>query len=307
MERRQFLKASLNSLACISFPGLLGWSTQVVAQQHIYNVVIARVDRPSMTGGRTLIPFWQYIDVATGRPLEMNALTGDTVIINLQNNLSLPVNLIVPGLMDDAPDCPPLGVQTYTFVAPSSPGSFVFFDVRNGLTGRAMGLSGSLVVRPADGINRLYNGGPTYDREHSVLLQEVDTRHNLAVDSGVFFDLDNYEPDYFYVNGISYGADRVQLMMGLGEDVAIRFINAGLIFYPMHFHGYHVNVVTRNRFPETGVISKDTVLVKTNECVEVILPVGQQAGLYPLHSHFVPAVTNNGLYPGGGLIMLNAG
>jgi FtsP/CotA-like multicopper oxidase with cupredoxin domain len=91
----------------------------------------------------------------------------------------------------------------------------------------------------------------------------------------------------------------------MGENVAIRFVNTGLIYYPMHFHGYHVNVATRNRLPETSVIEKDTVPVKTNECVEVILPVGQP-GLFPLHTHFVPGVTNNGVYAGGGLITLNA-
>ncbi len=93
-----------------------------------------------------------------------------------------------------------------------------------------------------------------------------------------------------------------------GEEVAIRLINAGLITYPMHFHGYHVRVASRDRVPETAVVDKDTVLVGLNECVDVILPV-TQAGVYPIHSHYVPAVTANGVYVnpyGGGLVVMSA-
>mgnify|MGYP001818238701 CR=1 FL=1 len=94
----------------------------------------------------------------------------------------------------------------------------------------------------------------------------------------------------------------------LGEDVAIRLINTGLIFSPQHFHGYHVNVASRDRLPETTVIEKDTVVVYTGECVDVILPVAQP-GVYPLHTHFVPGVTANGTYVnpyGGALIVMSA-
>ena len=96
--------------------------------------------------------------------------------------------------------------------------------------------------------------------------------------------------------------------MNQGEEVAIRFINSGLITYPMHFHGYHVRVATRDRVPETAVVDKDTVLVGVGECVDVILPVTQR-GAYPLHTHYVPGVTANGVYVnpyGGGLIVMSA-
>jgi hypothetical protein len=73
----------------------------------------------------------------------------------------------------------------------------------------------------------------------------------------------------------------------------------------MHFHGYHVNVATRNRVVETSVIEKDTVQVEIGACVDVILPV-VQTGVYPLHTHYVPGVTANGSYANGGLILMSA-
>ena len=93
--------------------------------------------------------------------------------------------------------------------------------------------------------------------------------------------------------------------MKLNELVAIRFINAGFIYYPMHFHGYHVNVVLRNRAKEAVVVSKDTVLVSVGECVDTELNVNQ-VGDYPMHSHYLPAVTANGVYPYGNMLLMRA-
>jgi FtsP/CotA-like multicopper oxidase with cupredoxin domain len=96
--------------------------------------------------------------------------------------------------------------------------------------------------------------------------------------------------------------------MNQGENVALRLINAGVITNPMHFHGYHVEVATRNRVPETVFVDKDTVPIDREECVDVILPV-TQAGAFPLHTHFVPGVTANGVYVnpyGGALIVMKA-
>ena len=307
MKRREILKAGVLTAFAASFSGTLAWSGRVEAATHPINVLAERIARPASPNSSSVLPFWRYRDAATGQQSQINVLTGDTVVINLTNSLPVPVNLVIPGLLDDAPACPPGGSISFSFIAPDNPGTYVFFDNRNGSIGRAMGLGGALIVRPRDGINRLYNGGPGFNREHLAVFQEIDSRLNLAVDSGAVFDITNFEPNYYYVNDIAYTqGGGVEFLMGLGENVAIRFVNPGLIYYPMHFHGYHVRVATRNRTPETFIVEKDTVSVRPGEVVEAILPVGLQSGLYPLHSHHVPAVTNNGEYAGGGLIMLNA-
>jgi FtsP/CotA-like multicopper oxidase with cupredoxin domain len=144
------------------------------------------------------------------------------------------------------------------------------------------------------------------------VLNELDDRLNTAVYNGLSYDMADYEPNYFFVNGLSYPDtaknEDTLVTMGVGENVAIRFINTGLIVSPQHFHGYHVNVVSRNRIPENTIVEKDTVVVDVSESVDIILPVNQP-GVYPLHTHFVPGVTANGVYVnpyGGALIVLNA-
>ena len=96
--------------------------------------------------------------------------------------------------------------------------------------------------------------------------------------------MNNYQPNYYFVNGLSFpdtASDADTLVaMADGEDVAVRFINAGAIASPMHFHGYHCRVATRNRVPETQIVEKDTTLVRIGDCVDVIVPV-DQPGVFP--------------------------
>jgi len=196
--------------------------------------------------------------------------------------------------------------MTYSFVAPTLPGTYSFYETQNGGVGKAMGLAGGLIVGAADGSMSLQNGA-TFQREHSLVFAEVDSRLNQSVAAGQPYDMANYEPDYFFVNGVSYvrNTSSVVLQMAVGENVAFRMMNAGSIFYPMHFHGYHVSVVTRSGKAENFVRDKDSVMIKPNESIEAMLNVNQ-AGAYPLHTHYLPGVTNNGTYAGGGLIVMNA-
>ena len=188
----------------------------------------------------------------------------------------------------------------------------MYYNDFNGKIGRAMGLSGPMVVMPADGSDTLYSNGPHFDRQYTLVLNELDDRLNQAVYNGQSYDMADYEPNYFFVNGLSYPVtaedDDTLVTMSVGEKVAIRLINTGLIISSQHVHGYHVNVISRNRVPETTVVEKDTVAVNVGECVDVILSVAQP-GVFPLHTHFLPGATANGVYLnpyGGALILMNA-
>lgn len=310
MKRRDFLKAGCYSAAFFSFSGLLvplqrdAKAATVAAQLTARAVTKTLVDN-------TTVSIWQFTDLAGGPgalPSGLTARSGDTVIITLTNTLARPVNIVIPGALTNTPPCAPGATLTYTFIAPD-PGSYAFYDDVNGEIGRAMGLSGPFIVLPADGSNVLYPGGPAFNRQYTLTLNELDTRLNTAIAAGQTYDMANYEPNYFFVNGLSFPPSIVDpdthVIMTVGEQIALRIINAGLIFNPVHFHGYHVNVASRNRVPETAVINKDTVLIQQGECVDIILPV-TQAGEYEVHSHYLPANTANGIYSNGAIIMLSA-
>jgi len=324
MDRRKFLKAGVAGLSgSFVFGGLsAGFPRSAQAANIVIDFTVEEVmktvpvNRPILT--------WQYVNVTQPGPGALSSgivvTEGDTVTINIQNNLSsnYSVNLVCPGLLGTSVAAAPGGIQSYTFVA-TNPGSYLYYDDNNGDLGRAMGLMGPLVVKPLGGSQALtpLNLNPNnFDREYTIVTHELDSRINDAVAAGLPFDLTSYQPDYFFVNGLSYPEtvrdpagnidDTKVILMSVGQNVALRLINGGLIYYPMHFHGYHVNVVTRDRMLEEYIVEKDTVLIKTGEAVEAILPVGDLIGLYPLHTHYVPGVTTSGFYAGGGLLMMKS-
>jgi FtsP/CotA-like multicopper oxidase with cupredoxin domain len=313
MKRRTFITSLAGSTA-FALSGLTVLTAREAQAATISVNLIAEGAYKTMVDGRSVFT-WQFRDPNGSGP---GALTsglvvkaGDTVNITVANTLDRAINLVIPGVMSNTPPVAPGGTRTYTFTALAA-GSYFYTDGVNGEIGKAMGLSGPLVVMPTNGSNTLYSGGPGFDRQYTLVLNELDDRLNAAVAAGGSYDMANYEPNYYFVNGLSYpdtASDSDTLVaMNVGEDVAIRFINTGCITYPQHFHGYHVNVISRNRNPEVHVIEKDTTQVERDMCTDVILPVNQP-GAYPLHTHYVPGVTANGVYVypyGGALIVMSA-
>jgi FtsP/CotA-like multicopper oxidase with cupredoxin domain len=314
MNRRTFVK---NVAVTAGFFGFSGLTTFIPRRSLASNVTIslaAEAGSKTMVDG-TELTVWQFRDLHGFGPGQLGAgiviREGEPVDITLSNDLDRDVDLRIPGVLSDGPSIAPGSSHSYTFTAPPA-GTYLFHDGINGDLGRAMGLAGPMIVIPAEGENYLYTDGPTFDRQYTLVLHELDDRVNRAVASGGDFDMADYEPNYFFVNGLSYpnttADDETLIAMKVGERVALRFVNAGLITNPMHFHGYHVEVATRNRQVETAVIDKDTVLVDVDECVDVILPCNQP-GAYPLHTHYVPGVTSNGVYVnpyGGALLVMSA-
>lgn len=314
MDRRDFLKAGLTGAAAFSVSGLTRAFPLPGTDATIDVTFVAESTTKTMIDGTPLFA-WQFRDAQGGGP---GALTsgllvqeGDTLNITVDNQLDRPINLAVPGVLTGQPAVDPGNSRLYSFAAPAA-GSYFYCDEINGEMGRALGLLGPLVVMPADGSNRLYPGGPAFDRQYTLVLHEFDDRLNDAIGNSQTFDMEDFDPNYFFVNGLSSpdtaGDADTLIAMAQGEDVALRLISAGVITNPMHFHGYHVEVATRDRVPETVVVDKDTVFVGVGECVDVILPV-TQGGTFPLHTHFVPGVTANGVYVnpyGGALIIMDA-
>lgn len=313
MKRRDFLKAGGAGLAGSAFAvsGLTMVAPKTAEAATINVDLTAEGAYKTLVDGASVF-VWQFNQAGGTGPGAITsglAVTeGDTVNVTVTNNVDRDIRFSISGVsMSSTSAVSPGNSRTYSFTAPAA-GSYMYTDNVNGELGRAMGLAGPMVVMPASG-NNLYTGGPAFDRQYTLFMTELDDRVNSAVEAGGSYNMANYEPNYYFANGLGYpdtAADSDTLIaMNVGEDVAIRFINGGAVTYPMHFHGYHVNVATRNRVVETSVIEKDSVQVERDACVDVILPVAQ-AGAYPLHNHYVPGVTANGVYANGGLIIMSA-
>jgi FtsP/CotA-like multicopper oxidase with cupredoxin domain len=314
MDRRQFVRGLAIATGAFGISGLTALTpTRASSLTVDLRLVVEAVPKLMVDGVELLV--WQFRDldgVGPGRLASgIFVLEGEQIHLSVANDLDRSVNLAIPGVLTGTVPIAPGHTDTYAFTAPA-PGTYLFHDEINGDLGRARGLAGPMVVMPADGSARFQRGGATFDRQYTLFLHEIDDRVNRAVGMGASFEMDAYEPNYFLVNGLSYPDttehDATLLSMIVGEEVALRFINGGLITNPMHFHGYHVNVVSRNRARETRVVEKDTVLVGVDECVDVVLPCNQP-GDFPLHTHYVPGVTANGVYVnpyGGALLVMSA-
>ena len=312
-SRRNFLKSSAAGVALFSMSGLTLFSPRVKAATINYDFVAETYVKTMVDGVN--VTAWQFRNLSGTGPGDLSAgivaQSGDTIIINLTNNLTTSIKFDIPGVLENQALLSPGTSASYNITAPTA-GSYFFRDNKVDEFGQAMGLTGPMVIMPNNGSQTLYDGGPAFDRQYTLVLNDFDDRLNAATANGQRYDLNNFEPNYYFVNGLSYPNTSTdvdtKIAMSMGEDIAIRFINAGLLAHSMHFHGYHVKVISRNRIPVTDIIDKDTVVVSPGECVDVILPVNQ-LGKFPLHTHYIPAVTANGVYVnpyGGSLLLLDA-
>lgn len=79
--------------------------------------------------------------------------------------------------------------------------------------------------------------------------------------------------------------DAPMLMVKEGETIRVRFLNRGQEDHPMHLHGHHVLVLSKNGKPLTGSpIWQDTVLVRPGEAWEVAFKA-DNPGIWMDHCH----------------------
>lgn len=227
---------------------------------------------------------------------------GDTVTVILHNTLSEDVSIIFPGQegvqANGAPAQPQFttgatpiltsltnvaaangGSISYSFVA-SNPGSYIYESGTNPQKQVRMGLFGALVVRPAMGANFVFNRPDsqfTPSEEFMVLLSEIDPYQHQAAERGTSFNLNDYHPRYWLINGrgfpdsISdnfspflpdqpYGAlARIHPFDSAVHPYpgAIRYINVGTEEFPFHPHGNNGLVIGRDGRALEGPAGQD--------------------------------------------------
>jgi blue copper oxidase len=90
------------------------------------------------------------------------------------------------------------------------------------------------------------------------------------------------------INGVTYDLNRTDFSVPAGEVEIWEFVNGTNNYHPMHAHGAHFRVLTRNGAPAALPADRgwrDTVLVYPNETVRVAVRFGGRPGLFVLHCH----------------------
>ncbi|HIA38046.1 MAG TPA: hypothetical protein EYN86_00775, partial [Planctomycetes bacterium] len=242
-----------------------------------------------------------------GRLPFFQATEGSAVVMGVRNSTRIPIQPQIAGVVT-GPRIRAGGQALFTFTMPAA-GTYLVSNAQVPQVTGTLGLNAVMVSRPSSGNQEVWNGGPSFDREYILHYSDSDSRWNVDAANVTLPNLATYQPNFFTLNGLSYpdivSDPDTRIACNLGERVLLRMSNSGLMRQSIHFHGYHVEVVSRNNQPVTNFPMKDTVEVASGTTVELILDVNQ-TGSYPVHPHSLTAVTANGLYPYGALNLIVA-
>ncbi len=239
---------------------------------------------------------------------------GDTVTVVLHNTLPEDVSLIFPGQAGVLANGEPAGPQfdgggnlvsltpvaaanggsmTYSFEA-AKPGTYLYESGTETAKQVNMGLFGALVVRPAAHPTWAYNevvvsGTMTIttefnpDAEHILMFSEIDPMLHMATEQGLPYNMNNYRPRYWLINGRSFpdtiapnGAEWLPNQPygsliyihpynddpGAGDaynpyPALIRYISVGTENFPHHPHGNHGRIIAQDGNVLVGSAGED--------------------------------------------------
>ena len=235
---------------------------------------------------------------------------GQTVSITVQNTLPVDISLVFPGqddvLANGAPVQPQFdlsgaltslanvapangGSITYSFVA-NHPGTFIYQSGTNPGIQIHMGLFGAIIVRPMMGPEHANNRMDSmFGSEFLVLFSDIDPYLNQAVELGQNFNMANFKPRYWMINGRGfpdtiapnfaswlpsqpYGAlatvrpydtnvylpDGITPNPGYNPMPALeRFLNVGTEVIPMHPHAKNALIINQDGRPVVGPLGED--------------------------------------------------
>jgi len=249
---------------------------------------------------------WTYNGQIPGP--EIRVKEGERVKIIFQNQLIVPTTihwhgLIVPSKMDGVPgvsmpEVKPGETYTYEFVAKPS-GTFWYHPHFDSVNQISKGLYGPFIIEPKAPDVKV-------DREYILMMsewtippkQESQGAHSMEKMGGGM-----KEANYFTINGKSAPVIP-SLKVKKGEHVRIRFINAGNQVHPMHLHGHAFKITSTDGYPLPNKGQwKDTLPVNAGERFDVVFKA-DNPGTWAFHCHDLHHVTNDGVYPGGLLTLL---
>ena len=175
---------------------------------------------------------------------------GDTVKIALHNQLGERTTMLFQGqdMIPDTSGVAPGAVKIYSFTA-SRPGTYLYEAglLPNAQHQVAMGLYGALVVQSATAGQAYDNVATAFNDEAVLVLSDIDPVLNNSANPAAF-DMRNYAPKYFLINGQVY-PDTAPILTAAGNQVLLRYVNAGLQPYSMSLLGLRQTAIAMDGSP----------------------------------------------------------
>ncbi len=227
----------------------------------------------------------------TNRNYQCNV--GDSLIITVFNNDTVNHSFTIDNYVTGNIIAPATSA-IFQFIPPAQ-GSYRYYSSLS--NGALLGASGVVVAGWSNYIRYTWN------------LFDQDSVFAACFHFGTCNSITNsYHPGVFFINGLSYpltaNDQQTEINGVVGDSIAITIVNSGHMTHSIHFHGYHVQIISSQNNPQTVGWIKDSFPVAVGDQVTVLL-VPDKEGMYPVHDHNLVANTNVGLYPGGMIAMLN--
>jgi FtsP/CotA-like multicopper oxidase with cupredoxin domain len=217
---------------------------------------------------------WAYNEQVPGPQIRVHQ--GDRIRVVLTNHLTEPTTIhwhgvTVPNDMDGVPyvtqdPVMPDGTFTYEFRVVDPPGTYLYHSHFDSTTQVANGLYGAFVIEPDH---------PTWDVEYTAILNDGALGYTI--------------------NGKGWPAT-APMTAKLGQTVRIRLANVGQMLHPLHLHGYHFTVVSRDGAEVQRPYEADTLVVAPGETYDVQVKA-TYPGVWALHCHILSHVEGpQGMY-----------
>lgn len=251
----------------------------------------------------SVVPFFRYVSVGNTRsngdiPLMQNR-EGRKVGVSIENNVDFPIQPTILNY-ESGPVIMPGETAIWNFTMPPA-GTWIFTESLLGVAASSAGFSAAMISNPA--------GKSEQIRDFYLMYQNADDRWNEAIDNGNVPDESVYEPNYHTINALSYphtiNDPSTYITCFLHEQVLLRVANFSNIRQSIHLHGYHAQTLNVNNVPDNSMPPKDTFPLAADTTMDILMDV-DQIGEYPVHPHSLTATTDNGLYQGGAVTMINA-
>jgi len=224
--------------------------------------------------------------------IELNE--GDNLQLHVVNNDTLEHTFTIDGVINNNNTISAGGTKDFT-INFNNVGAYRFYsDV---FYGKHLGASSIIMY-----------GYENYPKYYWNMFEQSDTlSHEIASLQTTAIPF-TYQPDIFTINLKVYpdlnNDVHAKINQQVGDTIYIAVLNSGKMFHTLHFHGYHVDIISASINSKYNGWSKDSFGILENEMVLVRL-VPDQPGMYPVHEHNLINVTTNGVYPGGMLNLIN--
>lgn len=261
------------------------------------------------------IPFWGFAgSSACGRPWAPSVVrVRDQDLVQLRLQMPKPWidrNQLPEVVMkQSAPRCATSDSSGYIYQwRATNAGTWLFQPHDATAHDFEMGLYGMLIVEPArseDGRRRVYPGGPCYDIERCLILDDVDPRWHDAGFKVTHTNLLQFRPDYFLVNGLpstcSEDSPSCAISALSGQRVLLRLLNASFSLLRFSLRGLSAEVVVidgdilgnpqRPWSKSKHLQPNEPLHLATGSRVDLIIDLGVQAehvsGRFPITFEFL--------------------